>query len=348
MVDVAVRDLTVEYRSGDYTIRPIDDFDLDVPEGSLVLLLGPSGCGKTTLLSCLGGIQTPTSGSIRVGDVEVTELSGAALTEYRRHSVGIVFQTFNLVPSLTATQNVAAPLWAAGTPKGEARQRAAELLERVGLGDRGHHRPKNLSGGQQQRVGAARALALDPPLVLADEPTAHLDYIQVEGMLRLLRSFASGERIVVVSTHDHRLIPLADKVVEMVPDFLELNIAPETMSLKADEIIFEQGTEGERIYVIESGEIAIVRHLADGGEDLRVVLAAGDYFGEMSPLFGLPRSATAKARTDATVTAYTVQDFRDRMGETSMAEIVETTTGRAVPEAGLVAGPVVEPRATGP
>src|SRR5437763_3850702 len=215
MSDLAVSDLTVEYSSGGYAARPVDGFTLDVPSGRLVLLRGASGCGKTTVLSVLAGILTPAAGTVRFGDVEVTNLRGQTLTEYRRHTVGVVFQAFNLVPSLSASENVQAPLRAAGTRGSAARRRAETLLAQVGLTDRMAHRPGDLSGGQQQRVAIARALAHDPSLVLADEPTAHLDYIQVEGVLRLLRSLAGPGRIVVVATHDERLSPLADGVDAM-------------------------------------------------------------------------------------------------------------------------------------
>ncbi len=179
---------------------PIDGLNLELEAGSLNILLGPSGCGKTTLLSCLGGLLTPTSGRITIGDLDVTALNRRAKSDYRRRKVGIVFQAFNLVPSLTALENVMVPLRAAGHSRRSARKRAEELLTRVGLQDRMTHRPGDLSGGQQQRVAVARAIGLDPPLILADEPTAHLDYLQVEEILKLIRDLADGERIVVVAT----------------------------------------------------------------------------------------------------------------------------------------------------
>ena len=170
------------------------------------------------------------------------------------------------------------------------------------------HRPGDLSGGQQQRVAVARAIALDPPLILADEPTAHLDFIQVEEVLRLIRELASGERLVVVATHDTRMLPLADRVVELVPHVATTDKPPADASeLAAGSVLFEQGSMGDLIYIVSEGEFEIVRELADGGEELLRVATAGDYFGEIGTLFGLPRSATVRARTDAVVIGYTGQ-----------------------------------------
>ena len=323
MPDLTVRDLTMEYSSGGYAVRPIDGLDLDVAAGSLVILLGPSGCGKTTLLSCLGGILRPQGGAIKFGDVDVTALDARGLSTYRRETVGIVFQAFNLVPSLSALENVMVPMHAAGIPRREARTRAEELLTRVGLQDRMTHHPRDLSGGQQQRVAVARAIALDPPLVLADEPTAHLDFIQVEEVLRIIRELASGDRMVVVATHDSRILPLADRIVELVPEFASTDRPPETVSVEAGELLFEQGTMGDLIYVVSDGELEIVRELAGGGEELLKVATPGDYFGEIGPLFHLPRSATVRARSDATVVGYTVKTFRERLGAGGVRDLIE-------------------------
>jgi putative ABC transport system ATP-binding protein len=323
MGDLSIQDLVVEYSSGGYAVRPINGMSLDVSSGSLVILLGPSGCGKTTLLSCLGGILRPKSGSIAFGGVDITALDGSALAKYRRDEVGIVFQAFNLVPSLTALENVIVPLRAAGRSRTSARQRAEELLTQVGLADRLKHRPGDLSGGQQQRVAVARAIALDPPLILADEPTAHLDFIQVEEVLRLIRSLAQGERVVVVATHDSRMLPLADRVVELVPMLSSTNRPPETVHLTAGEVLFEQSTMGELIYVVSAGEFDILRELADGGEELVKVAGPGDYFGEIGVLFNLPRSATVRARTDATAVGYTAQAFRERLGVKGLGDLIE-------------------------
>ena len=323
MADLRIKDLVVEYASSQETVRPIDELSLDVPAGSLAILLGPSGCGKTTLLSCLGGILRPTAGRIEFGDIDLTALDANALSDYRRNTVGIVFQAFNLVPSLTALENVMVPLRAAKVPKKQAHERAEELLTRVGLAHRMSHRPGDLSGGQQQRVAVARAIALDPPLLIADEPTAHLDYIQVEEVLTLIRDLASGERVVVVATHDTRMLPLADRVVELVPHTDADEHGPETVTVKAGETLFEQGTMGDLIYLVSTGEVELIRELAGGGEEVLKVAGADDYFGEMGPLFALPRSATARARTDTTVVGYSVQSFRELLGSIGSRDLIE-------------------------
>jgi putative ABC transport system ATP-binding protein len=227
------------------------------------------------------------------------------------------------VPSLTALENVMVPLLAAGQPRRAAHKRAGQLLSRVGLEERISHRPGDLSGGQQQRVAVARAIALDPPLILADEPTAHLDFIQVEEVLRLIRELATGDRMVVVATHDSRILPLADRVVELVPDFASTERPPDTIELEAGDVLFEQGTMGDLIYVVAEGELEIIRELASGGEEVQKVAKRGDYLGEIGPVFHLPRSATVRARTDATVIGYTVRAFRERLGAGGVRDLIE-------------------------
>jgi putative ABC transport system ATP-binding protein len=310
--DLKVRDLVIEYSSGGYRVRPIDGLSLDASGGELVLLLGASGCGKTTLLSVLAAILTPASGSVNVAGVDVMALKGAALTQYRRSTVGVVFQAFNLVPSLTALENVMVPLRAAGMSRRDARERATQLLERVDLADRMDHRPGDMSGGQQQRVAIARALAHDPPVVLADEPTAHLDYIQVEGVLKLVRGLADDGRLIVVATHDERLIPLADRVVQLTPRAAGDAHEPVRIELAAGDYVFGQGDRGDLVYVVDEGEIEIVRTRDDGSEEPVGVMRPGEYFGELAPMFGLQRSASARAAGRAVVTGMGVRDFRDR------------------------------------
>jgi putative ABC transport system ATP-binding protein len=316
MPNIAIRDLTMEYSSGGYVVRPFHGFDLDLATGDLALLLGASGCGKTTLLSMLASILTPTSGSITLGDIEVTNLKGGALADYRRRTVGVVFQAFNLVPSLSAKQNVYVALRFAGVGRKEATARSEELLAMVGLEDRMHHRPGKLSGGQQQRVAIARALALDPPLIVADEPTASLDYVQVDGVIRLLRELAAPGRVVVIATHDERLLPLADRVVELTPRPSNETRPPEEVVLRPGQVLFRQGDPGDLVYEVEQGAVEIVQELADGAETILALVEPGNYFGELAPMFGLRRSATVRASADGpvVVTGYTLRDFRARRG----------------------------------
>jgi len=310
--DLHVSELVIEYSSGGYPVRPIDGLSLDASGGQLVLLLGASGCGKTTLLSVLAAILTPTSGKVSVAGISVTDLHGAALTSYRRDTVGVVFQAFNLVPSLNAVENVMVPLRGAGVKRRPARARALELLERVDLSHRLDHRPGDLSGGQQQRVAIARALAHNPPVVLADEPTAHLDYIQVEGVLKLIRELADDGRLVVVATHDERMIPLADEVVNLTPRADTSHREPVRVTLEPGGYVFRQAERGDLVYVVEDGTIEIVRMRDDGTEEKLADIEKGNYFGELAPMFGLQRSASARAVGPAEVTGYGLRDFRDR------------------------------------
>ena len=310
---LVVEDLVVEFVHDGYSVRPLDGMSFAAEPGELVVLLGPSGCGKTTLLSVLGGILTPTSGTVRRGDTDVTALSGRALERYRRTDVGFVFQAFNLIPSLSARENVAMPMILTGHDRGTAFARADELLEVVGLTDRAGHKPAKLSGGQQQRVAVARGLGHDPRLLLADEPTANLDHIQAEGVIRLLRDLRSDGRTIVVSTHDARLVPIADRIVQMIRDRPTVDQPTRPATFAAGASVFEQGDAADLVYVIDSGEIEIVRVLADGGEERLARLGPGRYFGELGPLLGFPRSASARAATDVELTGYDPRVFRERI-----------------------------------
>jgi len=312
MAELEVRDLTVEFDSGGYKVRPLDHLSLDAEDGELVVVLGPSGCGKTTLLSCLAGLLTPTAGSICFQGAEITGMTGAALGEYRRWKVGVVFQAFNLIPSLTARANVMAPLRLARVGHKEAVHRADHLLAEVGLSERASYRPGKMSGGQQQRVAIARALVHDPPLVLADEPTAHLDHLQVEGILVLIRQLASRGRLVLVSTHDDRITHIADRVIELVPDFTGAGREPEELFVAPGELIFEQGSRGDLVYVVEEGEVEIFRTRTNGEEEPVAVITPGNYFGELGPMLNLPRSASARGRTSSRLTSYPLRAFRQR------------------------------------
>lgn len=214
MALLEVRGVTKTYEQGEAAMRALDGVDLDVGPGELMLLMGPSGSGKTTLLSVMGCILRPTTGTVRVLGDETTQLAERALPTIRRDRIGFVFQGFNLFPTLTAGQNVALALDIKGVPTAAARARAAELLAQVGLTEKQHAYPADLSGGQKQRVAIARALAGDPPIVLADEPTAALDSESGRRVMDLLRTVAHDHgRAVVAVTHDHRMLGYADRIV---------------------------------------------------------------------------------------------------------------------------------------
>jgi len=215
--ELAVEDLTVEYRDAGQTVRPLDGLTFSAHDGELVVVKAPSGGGKTTLLCVLAGLLSPAAGRVAFGSTEVTSLSRRELLEHRRRTAGMVFQSFNLVASLTAAENVSAPLVLTGMRTRTARARALAALARVGLADRAGFRPGRLSGGQQQRVAFARALVREPALLLADEPTAHLDAPNAHTVVHLLREFVQPGRLVVVATHDDRFLEVADRIVDPAP-----------------------------------------------------------------------------------------------------------------------------------
>jgi putative ABC transport system ATP-binding protein len=213
---ISVRHLTKTYGEGNTTLRVLDDVDLDVDRGELVLLMGPSGSGKTTLLSIIGCILRPTSGVVRILGREVSNLDERDLPHVRLEHVGFVFQGFNLFPALTASQNIELVLHLKGRSRHEGRHRAAALLDQVGLATKRDVLPADLSGGQKQRVAIARALASEPSIILADEPTAALDLHSGLSVIRLLRDLAHQRgRAVVLVTHDGRILEFADRIVRI-------------------------------------------------------------------------------------------------------------------------------------
>jgi putative ABC transport system ATP-binding protein len=195
-------------------VRALDGVSLDISRGEFVGVAGPSGSGKSTLLHLLAALDTPTSGRVELAGTDVTDLGERARARVRRNHVGIVFQRFHLLPSLPARSNVALPLVELGWSKRRRRDRAAELLDRVGLGDRASHRPGQLSGGEQQRVAIARALATEPDLVIADEPTGELDSETSERILDLLAA-VTDERTVVLASHDQQALDRTPRVLRL-------------------------------------------------------------------------------------------------------------------------------------
>jgi putative ABC transport system ATP-binding protein len=213
--DVHVSDLTISYNRGQTSVTPVRDFTLYAPSGRITALVGRSGSGKTSILSCIAGMLRPQSGMVWLGGIEVTQLKAKPLDDYRRNHVGVVHQAYNLIASLSARDNVAVPLAFAGIGRKRALEIATKQLQGLGLGEVLHCRPNELSGGQQQRVAVARALSTGPSVVLADEPTAHLDGSSVNDVSALLKMMAEQLRTVIVSTHDDRLLRVADQVVHL-------------------------------------------------------------------------------------------------------------------------------------
>ncbi|BAW05217.1 ABC transporter ATP-binding protein [Nocardia seriolae] len=208
-------DVTKEYRVGEQTVRALDGISLRIDAGEFTAIVGPSGSGKSTLLHLLGALDSPDSGSIRFQDKEIGDLDDDRQSEFRRHQVGFIFQFFNLLPTLTAWENVALPKLLDGTGLRKAKPRALELLDLVGLSERAEHRPAELSGGQMQRVAVARALIMDPPLILADEPTGNLDSKTGASILQLLADITKEGNSVVMVTHDMGAVRYCDRVINL-------------------------------------------------------------------------------------------------------------------------------------
>ena len=213
---IEARNLSKEYRKGNQTITPLSGLDLEVKQSEFAALMGPSGSGKTTLLNLIAGVDSLTSGSLRIGEINLEKLTRDQLTSWRSQNVGYIFQLYHLLPVLSAYENVELPLLLRPMSKNERQERVKKVLEQVGLIDRQNHRPKELSGGQEQRVAIARALVGDPPLIVADEPTGDLDRESADGILKLLKSLSEvhGKTIVMV-THDPRAAESANSVLEL-------------------------------------------------------------------------------------------------------------------------------------
>ncbi len=202
---IRISGLKKHFQMGGTTVRALDGVDLEIPRNSFTVVMGPSGSGKSTLLYLVGGLDRPTEGQIAVNEQRLDEMDENKLALFRRQTVGFIFQSFNLIQSMSAEENVGFPMTFAGITPKERTRRSLDLLERVGLADRAHHRPNELSGGQQQRVAVARALVNDPSLVLADEPTGNLDTSSGISIMQLLSELHKSGRTVLVVTHDQRM-----------------------------------------------------------------------------------------------------------------------------------------------
>jgi putative ABC transport system ATP-binding protein len=228
---IRTRGLTKELPLGRHTVHALRGVNMDIRAGEMVSIVGPSGSGKSTLLGLIGGLDTPTHGTIEIDGVDITRMNEDQLTEVRNEKIGFIFQFFNLIPTLTALENVALPIQFAQKPRFNANKRAKELLGVLGMSDRIRHRPSELSGGQQQRVAIARALANNPPLLLADEPTGNLDSESGAMVMEALENIrAEVGTTVVIVTHDANLARHADRVLTLVDGAIANGVAQSNRS----------------------------------------------------------------------------------------------------------------------
>lgn len=213
---IEIKDLFKIYNSSEVKVKAVNGVSIDFEEGEFAAVVGPSGSGKTTLLNMLGGLDRPTSGEVKIAGEKIWDLKSKKLIDFRLHNIGFVFQAYNLIPVLTAKENVEFIMHLQGQSKHDRDARTKELLQAVGLGDRMNSRPNKLSGGQQQRVAVARALASKPKFILADEPTANLDSKSTENLLDMMEKLNKEENITFIfSTHDQRVVNKARRVVTL-------------------------------------------------------------------------------------------------------------------------------------
>ena len=219
---ISLSNIRKTYVLGAQTVHALKKIDLDIQRGEYVALMGPSGSGKSTLMNVIGCLDTPSQGEYWLNDKEVSKMSDVDLSKVRNDEIGFVFQTFNLLTRLTALDNVALPLVYAGIPLKERNERAAETLNKVGLGDRFHHKPNELSGGQRQRVAVARALINNPSLLLADEPTGNLDTQTSHEIMALFEEIHAAGNTIVLVTHEEEIAKHAKKIVRLRDGLIEL------------------------------------------------------------------------------------------------------------------------------
>lgn len=226
-LDVTVRDLVKVHKTGKIEVQALRGLNMNIKAGELIAIIGPSGSGKTTLLNIAGGLDTATAGTVQVGEITVTSLSVTQLVDFRRKMVGHIFQNLNLIPTLTAEENIEFSMVAAGVARGKRRERVNELLETVGLTDRAHHKPEELSGGEQQRIAIAAAIANDAPVLLADEPTGELDTVTAKSVVDYLVKVNKelGKTIIMV-THDPSVARVTDRILRIEDGVIKMALTP--------------------------------------------------------------------------------------------------------------------------
>ena len=219
---VKTEDVVKEYRMGTTIVRALSGINIEIARGEYISLMGPSGSGKSTLFNMIGALDGPTGGRVYIDGQDMSQLSRSQIAWFRCHRVGYIFQSYNLLPVMSALENVTLPMIFAGLSNRDRNKKGEELLNLVGLGDRSHHRPDELSGGQRQRVAIARAFANDPTIILADEPTANLDTITGREIIDLIRDLNRGKGVTVISaTHDLKMLDVSDRIVDIRDGLVE-------------------------------------------------------------------------------------------------------------------------------
>ena len=240
---VRVSNVTKDFIMGKSTVHVLKGIDLEIKTGEYISIMGPSGSGKTTLFNMIGGLDKPTEGKVYIDEVDVAQLDAYELAWLRCRKIGYIFQTFNLIPVMTALENVMLPMIFAGMTTDDAREKAKKLLETVGLGERINHKPFELSGGQQQRVAIARALANDPAIILADEPTGNLDLKTGKEIINLLREMNKEKGVsIITATHDLKMLDVSDRVIWLRDGIIERVEDRENIDIKVGEVEGEEGS----------------------------------------------------------------------------------------------------------
>jgi putative ABC transport system ATP-binding protein len=272
-LDVKVRDLVKVHHTGKIEVQALRGLNADIKASELIAIIGPSGSGKTTLLNIVGGLDKATAGTVQVGETTVTSLSVTQLVDFRRKMVGHIFQNLNLIPTLTAKENIDFSMVAAGVPRGVRKERVAELLDTVGLTDRAKHKPEELSGGEQQRIAIAAALANDAPVLLADEPTGELDTVTAKCVVDYLVKINKelGKTIIMV-THDPRVARVAHRILRIEDGVIRMVLAP-------SEVVVEEKA-GSYSDQLKARIDEINTHLQQLDEDFKTEKITGDEYTE--------------------------------------------------------------------
>lgn len=233
MAIIDIKNISKEYIMGSQLIQALKDVSVSIGKNEYVALMGPSGSGKSTLMNILGCLDTPTAGSYKLNGTEVSEMEDDELAHVRNKEIGFVFQTFNLLPRLSALENVALPMVYAGVSKAERNERAEKVMEMVGLTDRMHHKPNELSGGQRQRVAIARALVNNPSIILADEPTGNLDTKTSYEIMRIFEEISAGGNTIIIVTHEEDIAKHARRIVRLRDGLIETDVQNEPTKMVA-------------------------------------------------------------------------------------------------------------------